>query len=31
MFKEKKPIKTEGDEEWQQEERLRNFFLEIIK
>ncbi len=31
MFKEKELAKTKGVEEWQQEERLQDSFIEIVR
>ncbi len=31
MFKEREPIKTKGAEEWQQEERIHDFFIKTIR
>jgi hypothetical protein len=31
VFKEREPIKTKGVKKWQQEECLRDFFIEIVK
>jgi hypothetical protein len=31
VFKEREPVKAKGVEEWQHEERLQYFFIEIIK
>jgi hypothetical protein len=31
MFKEREPTKMKGVEEWQQEEHLRDSFIEIVR
>ncbi len=31
MFKERELVKTKGAKEWQQEECLRDFFIEIVR
>jgi hypothetical protein len=31
VFKEREPVKSKGSKDWQQEERLRDLFIETVR